>query len=69
MHGRFPGDVAIIVFGPLFVAAIALSMSWIILHVAQWSGSLGLGICAGVAALGFFVILVILLWRRRRDHT
>ncbi len=65
MKGRFPPDLLVVVFGPIFVLAIAMGLGSLIFHAQQLRGSV-LGYCVVVA--GIVVVVGMLLLRGRRRH-
>ncbi len=64
MKGRFPSDVMVVVFGPLLVMGVALGFGSLIYRAEQLRQSPL--ILAGVAILVLSLLIVFLLFRRRR---
>jgi protein-S-isoprenylcysteine O-methyltransferase Ste14 len=65
MKGKFPSDLLLVVFGPIFVTVIALSIGSLIYHAGQlghdWMMFVGV-------AVGFVALLLLLLGFRRRHR-
>jgi hypothetical protein len=69
MKGRFPVDVFLILFGPFFVAAVALFIGSTLFSISQWSHRAIVTFALALAALA--LLSIFFLWRRyrRSRHT
>ena len=64
MNSKFPADLLLIMFGPIFVSIIALSVGSLIYHAGEWGH--GWMIFATVSVT--LVALLLLFSRLRRRH-
>jgi len=66
MSGRFPSDLLIVVFGPIFVAVIALSTSALIYHAAQ-AGRNWMLVATLTVSIAALLFLFVCFRHRRRS--
>ena len=63
MKNRFPPDLQVAIFGPVFAIFVALVVGSIVYHAAQWGWDPA---AVSVVALVFAVVLAAFFLRRRR---
>ncbi len=67
MKGRFPSDLLVVVFGPIFVMIVALAAGSLIYHAAEWGRSWMIFATIGVSLLSLLFLFLCIRRRPRPD--